>query len=129
MLRWVLQDLEEALADRATLLEQFEQLEASFKELLLQADEMHAKTEGLLTENLDTRVELAGKLTAAQVGAWRGGTRRPLVSWLCRALVTQRACFALNTLLGGNSELGCMYCACQRTATTAWSVQSAATMC
>lgn len=61
------QEVEELIASRDQLTEELEHLAASHTQLLMESMALHNKTEDLLAENVNSLVELGGKLTAAQV--------------------------------------------------------------
>ncbi|WIA16195.1 hypothetical protein OEZ85_012908 [Tetradesmus obliquus] len=60
--------LEEVQASREVLAEELAELLEAHTRLEQEASDMHARTEGLLAQNLDSLVELGGQLTAAKAG-------------------------------------------------------------
>jgi ABC-type transporter Mla subunit MlaD len=63
-----LQALDETDAACDTATERLAALGERYDRLMREATGMHSRTEGMLAQNLDSLVESAGKLTAAQVG-------------------------------------------------------------
>eukprot|EP00775_Hariotina_reticulata_P006677 gene6677-6901_t len=62
------EEVEELIASRDQLTEELEHLAASHTQLLVESMALHNKTEDLLADNVNSLVELGGKLTAAQAG-------------------------------------------------------------
>jgi hypothetical protein len=62
-----LQAFEEVEVAREAATEEVAALGERYERLQVEAADMHGRTEGLLAENLDSLVQLGGKLTAAQV--------------------------------------------------------------